>query len=743
MNILIVDDEPGLAAGLAGWLKEIGWGSTGVANTSDEAIDWINRYGVDVLVCDVAIKPVDGFTLRETIQPHFPAMRTIFISGYDLSKYRARMAACQFLPKPVTGEALDEAIRRFFEPKEPRAVAVGNAARAMPASNGQVEPGRIAASPRITPSPRVVRAVAPPTHAKPRLKAVARPVVAPSKASPPQARTPAALGWEVQLPPDHLVGKTLGNYQVEARIEQSAQGAVYRALQTNFGRQVRLYTLDRNLAQEQPEIEKFMLDASVKANVRHPYILAVYEAGESDGIYFYSCEYVPSRSLQSLHDSGISLEERTALQAMKVTAEVLAYFSRENITHNPISKNSILIDANNRIRIANIAVRETPKEFSVAEEMQELGRMIVKVLPDGSQELGVRQFASSLASGKGEGFLEWGMLSQKINTMEPRVAPEDVSKLEAQQRETSHLVEVARERQRRSLVISSAVSLCLFGLTLGSLWWFVFRPKGGDVRAFDRMIEIPAGEFTYQEGEKLSLPTFSIDEYEVTIGQYAAFLEYLEEHPGETDTFNHPDQPKGKSHVPAGWADQDLATGPMYGYYTRAKRWGRYHDASLDVNCPVFGVDWFDAYAYAKWKGRRLPTEPEWEKAARGTQGFGYPWGNEPSFTKANSGSDFNPDPKKGGEQDGYKGVSPVDAKRSDKSPFGVMGAAGNVSEWTASFDTDPVMSSQKVPVIRGGNWKGPDLKLTRRVLTLTDLEARDTVGFRTASDAPGGTKAK
>ena len=71
MKILIVDDEPGLAVGLAAWLEESGWGTLGVATTSDEAVEWINRNGnVDVLVCDVVLKPLDGFTLRESIQPH-------------------------------------------------------------------------------------------------------------------------------------------------------------------------------------------------------------------------------------------------------------------------------------------------------------------------------------------------------------------------------------------------------------------------------------------------------------------------------------------------------------------------------------------------------------------------------------------------------------------------------------------------------------------------------------------------
>ena len=160
------------------------------------------------------------------------------------------------------------------------------------------------------------------------------------------------------MPPDDLVGRVLGSYQIEARIEQGGQGPVYRAVQTAMGRLVRLYTLDRKLAQDSAQIERFMSDASVKANVRHPYIFAVYEAGESDGVYFYSCEYVPSRSLQWSREQGIFLDERTALQAMKVAAEVLAYFSRENIAHKVLSGESVLLGPSNRPRIANIAARD-------------------------------------------------------------------------------------------------------------------------------------------------------------------------------------------------------------------------------------------------------------------------------------------------------------------------------------------------------------------------------------------------
>ncbi len=736
MKILIVDDEPGLALGLSQWLTENGWPVPGVATSSDEAIAWVNENGqVDVLVTDVVMQPVDGFTLKESLAPHFPKMRTIFISGYDLSEHAERMQGCTFLAKPVTGEGLDEAIRRFFEPAAP-ATPVAVAATPKPVAVAAATPKAVAAAPKAVAAaapkaiasaaaPKAVAATPQATPAAPKaVAAVAKPAAA------------VAVAVEAQLPADDMVGTTIGNYQLEACIGQSSQGPIYRATQTNMGRQVRLYLLDRARAQDPAEIQRFISNASVKANVSHPQIFAVYEAGENSGIYFYSCEYVPCRSLRQIREAGELLDETVALQAMKVATEVLGYFTRENIAHEQISENSILIGPNNRPRIANIAAHQPSLAFDTPTEMAELGRVIAGSLPANSQKLGIRNLAVSVSSPENK-IRSWPALAQAVTALEPKVAPQDAYKLDAQERAAIRMVEEAKKKQKRSMWISTGVSLGLLACALLAVWW-VLRPKGATVHSFDKMVEIPAGEFIYQEGQKVNLPKFYIDEYEVTIAQYAEFLEYLKAHPDEVAKFDHPKQPPGKSHVPVDWADQPLNSGEnMPGYYNRAKRWGKFRDAALDVNCPVFGVDWYDAYAYAKWKGRRLPSEQEWEKAARGTNGLKYPWGNEADTKRVNSGVDWNTDPKKGGEIDGHDRWSPVDAKKQDQSPFKVMGTAGNVSEWTSTYDSDPMLGSNKIPVIRGGNWKTADYSITRRVLKLDEFGSDDALGFRTASDTP------
>ena len=419
---------------------------------------------------------------------------------------------------------------------------------------------------------------------------------------------------------------------------------------------------------------------------------------------------------------------------MRVASEALAYLSRENIGHTSLSASCLLVSPNGGVRMANIATRQVDAKSRMPMKCATWAGSSRTCSRDRRRSLGCAVWRALWRPVK-RPTPDWNGLLQQIASMEPAVAPEDAYKLEAQERTATRVIQAAKNRQRRSMIASSAVSLCLLALALGFLWWFLFRPKSGDLRIANRMIQIPAGDFIYQDGERLSLPTFYIDEFEVTIGQYAEFLRFLEQHPEASGKFEHPEQPKGKSHLPVEWADQDLATGPMPGYYTRAKQWGRFRDAALDVNCPVFGVDWFDAYAYAKWKGRRLPTEQEWEKAARGTpRALGIHGGMRPTSPSRTVATILIQIPNGAGEKDGYKRWSPVDAKMEDKSPFGVVGLAGNVSEWTASSGEDPRMQGKRIPVIRGGNWKNQDYSVTRRVLLLTSLQADDALGFRTAS---------
>ncbi len=121
-------------------------------------------------------------------------------------------------------------------------------------------------------------------------------------------------------------------------------------------------------------------------------------------------------------------------------------------------------------------------------------------------------------------------------------------------------------------------------------------------------------------------------------------------------------------------------------------------------NLPVSGVTWAEADAYCQWLGKRLPTEMEWEKAARGTNGNEYPWGNE--WLKAHSNS---------GEGEGWAhGVSPVGHYVKGQSPYGVFDMAGNVMEWTADWyqrypgnEYESKDYGETFKVVRGGGWGG------------------------------------
>ena len=166
---------------------------------------------------------------------------------------------------------------------------------------------------------------------------------------------------------------------------------------------------------------------------------------------------------------------------------------------------------------------------------------------------------------------------------------------------------------------------------------------------------------------------------------------------------------------------------------------------------PVVNVTWEQARDFCAAQGWRLPTEAEWEAAARGSEGRKYPWGNKFRKGSANYcdlGCDASSNPPSTYENDGYQTTSPVGAFPKGKTPEGVKDLSGNVSEWTLDCwaqnhftrtSWEPTVTENcATRVVRGGSWRDPDLVMTSTRRTEADANTRsDKVGFRCVQGPP------
>lgn len=208
---------------------------------------------------------------------------------------------------------------------------------------------------------------------------------------------------------------------------------------------------------------------------------------------------------------------------------------------------------------------------------------------------------------------------------------------------------------------------CHLGLLLGHI---------GDPRSLDQMVFVPTGVYTWGT-EAVHVNAFYINKFPVINSQYKKFID--EEGYSRREFWSE-----------EGWKWKET-NNIRYPFYWRDSRYNA-------PNQPVVGVSWYEAVAYANWKGLRLPTEIEWEAAARGPKGLLWPWGN----TFAEDACNYN--------GTGISRCTPVGLFPKNRSPFGVWDLSGNIWEWTMST----YMGAQQVvhsaaqhgpKILKGGSW--------------------------------------
>jgi len=223
-------------------------------------------------------------------------------------------------------------------------------------------------------------------------------------------------------------------------------------------------------------------------------------------------------------------------------------------------------------------------------------------------------------------------------------------------------------------------------------------------RAEVKLVTIPGGPFLYGcngsldgdcrsaevAGRRAEVPAFRIDRTEVRVNEYA--------HCVAAGACGRPDVGGGCN-------------------------WDRSGRDDHPVNC----VDWEQARAYCEWVGKRLPSEREWEKAARGTDGRTYPWGNEAASCSLAVMRES------GATGCGESSTAPVASRAGGRSPYGIFDMAGNVLEWTADLHE----AGDGTRVVRGGSWQSPavPMRASHREAMSPGLR-HASVGFRCARGA-------
>lgn len=559
-------------------------------------------------------------------------------------------------------------------------------------------------------------------------------------------------------------------YRIEELIGEGAFAQVYRARHIKLNVQHALKVLRRDTpgvgsADYHRYRDRFFLEAQLSARLSCPELLAVHDFLEEDDTLILVMEYAPNGSLAALmertrRNDNVMIPVQKVIQVGQAIAEGLAVLHAKDVVHRDLKPANILFDVNDRARVADLGLAQIPgglsqrsllsmdggvlplqpgtpeymspeqesstRHLSPSSDIYALGLIMFEMLTgrtyknlrvgtgslqlrpetplwldalvakmliesprerplDGS-EVGVF-FNDGLTPGKENENAGQEMESQRIKAevlrleSEQKIAQENKSLTNEKALQADREKESARQSAEKKALVEKEK-----------------KDASEREKGHIEWVEIPAGEFLYGEDkQKYSIrKPYLIGKYPVTNEQYKSFLDAHRNY-----------------HAPQGW-DQNSKMFPA----------GK-------ADHPVVYVSSNDAIAFCNWAACRLPTEVEWEKAARGIDGRTYPWGDKkPGANLLN----FN---------NNVGDTTPVGNFPNGVSLYGAHDMAGNVWEWAGSLykpypyggnDGREDLSSGDVRVLRGGSWvyDGYGVRSSDRI-GIDRAYSCDNIGFRCA----------
>lgn len=501
--------------------------------------------------------------------------------------------------------------------------------------------------------------------------------------------------------------KIAGRYTIEKLVGQGGMGVVYRAQDTLVNELVALKFMRPAMLRTQRGQQMFIQEAQIARRLRHDNIIAVHDVSWTiDGVLYLSMEYVAGQSLREfLRQKRVErryLEVRLAVSYATQILSALEY-AHKMVIHRDMKPENVMLLSGERLKVLDFGLAKAIQEEYPDEKKEAPGKRVVGTLAYTSPEQRRREPVDLRSDIYAVGLLMHELLTLRTPMDEP------VSINEARDDVAPALVDVIQKslEERKEHRFQSAKE---FRHAIKQAYDKAYRkttvtlPQNGDQTqqaSTENMVHFEGGSFVmgsddFKESapeEEVYVPPFWMDIHPVTVHEYEEFM-------------------KATGHAEPKYWNDDQFNGP---------------------NQPIVGVSWDDAMAYAHWAGKQLPTEAQWEFAARGRENRTYPWGNLPPDNTLCNFRDFLGMPSMIGMHDGC-------------TPDGIYDLAGNVLEWvrdpyapyrTIRQNPEKAESSPR-RTVRGGCYLSPPDELRNVVRRgLFPESYLRTVGFRCVLEDP------